>query len=260
MKSTTCRKSYRAILSRLTIFILSLSALFASTASAKTVNVLVLNYNPVLEGSGSTTLSQHYGWQDPQITSRNIIADIEKASGGGIKYVIAEWKNIDQGFPVKSDGTQFQTGEEFIAHWDEHGAGHKMGIIDHQLLLSEHNVVEKIDNGEIDEVWIWGPPEIGTWESCIAGPRAYAINGPGYPDIESKRPFVIMGFNYERGETEALHSLGHRAEGQISNAFGGRSNWNRDRGFGANQLLCLGRLSLWIHELLVFSPSQSADA
>ncbi len=46
----------------------------------------------------------------------------------------------------------------------------------------------------------------------MAGKGALYINGGpiGYDKIPSQRPFVIMGFNYERGVAEMLHDLPRR--------------------------------------------------
>ena len=46
----------------------------------------------------------------------------------------------------------------------------------------------------------------------MAGKGAFYINGGpiGYDKIPSQRPFVIMGFNYERGVAEMLHDLPRR--------------------------------------------------
>ena len=61
----------------------------------------------------------------------------------------------------------------------------------------------------------------------MAGKGAFYINGGpiGYDKIRSKRPFVIMGFNYERGVAEMLHDLCHRTESTMSRIYGG---WKAD--------------------------------
>ena len=65
----------------------------------------------------------------------------------------------------------------------------------------------------------------------MAGPRAFYINGGPLPEVRSKRPFVIMGFNYERGVGEMLENLGHRAESIMTEVYrharGEANLWSR---------------------------------
>jgi len=58
----------------------------------------------------------------------------------------------------------------------------------------------------------------------MAGPGAYWINGTPYPGVNTDRPFAVMGFNYERGLTEMLHSNGHRSENHMKKAY--NNTWN----------------------------------
>jgi hypothetical protein len=86
--------------------------------------------------------------------------------------------------------------------------------------------------GEIDEVWLWGFPYAGFWESVMAGPGAYFCNAPPLPEVASERRFVVMGFNYERGVGEMLENFGHRAESIMRHVYGSWAPeathaWNR---------------------------------
>jgi hypothetical protein len=49
----------------------------------------------------------------------------------------------------------------------------------------------------------------------MAAPRSFYINRGPLPEIKCERPLVIMGFNFERGVAEMLHSLCHRVESTI---------------------------------------------
>jgi hypothetical protein len=64
----------------------------------------------------------------------------------------------------------------------------------------------------VDEVWLWGGPWFGYLEWQLVPSRTLC------PTVD--KPFVVMGFSYERGEPEMLHDLGHRAEGLIQAGIG----------------------------------------
>ena len=72
---------------------------------------------------------------------------------------------------------------------------------------------------------MFGGPYFGFYESRMAGKGAFWCNAPG---IERDcRRFVIMGFNYQRGGQEMIHSFGHRAESILSKHFGSQDFQNR---------------------------------
>jgi hypothetical protein len=92
--------------------------------------------------------------------------------------------------------------------------------------------VDRIESGEIDEVWVYGDPLAGMWESTMAGNGGYWCNSSPVKGVNSDRLFVVMGFNYERGVGEAIHSFGHRAESIMAHTYGSWSantdhNWNK---------------------------------
>ena len=90
------------------------------------------------------------------------------------------------------------------------------------------------NSGKIDEVWLFGFPYAGYYESIMAGPGAIWCNAPPLPagpGPQATRRFVIMGFNYERGVGEMLEDLGHRAESTLGHVFadvrGDANLWER---------------------------------
>ena len=105
---------------------------------------------------------------------------------------------------------------------------------DYQRFIADNNIAARISSGEIDEVWLWtGNTDASqTYESTMAGPGAYWCNSPPVPNVPSTRDFVIMGWNFERGVAEALHSFGHRSESIMDHSYGNQSpdldnNWDR---------------------------------
>jgi hypothetical protein len=76
-----------------------------------------------------------------------------------------------------------------------------------------------VANGTVDEVWMFGGPAFGFYETQMVGPKAYWCNSPGLDVEEARRLFVIFGFNYERGVAEMIHDLGHMTESILSHVY-----------------------------------------
>ncbi len=104
--------------------------------------------------------------------------------------------------------------------------------MDYASLFEEADIYKKVNEGIVDEVWMFGPPYCGFYESAMAGKGAFYLNAPvlNLPGKLDRR-VVVMGFNYERGVGEMLESYGHRAEDTMRMVFQetrGNSNlWER---------------------------------
>jgi len=184
--------------------------------------VLVIIHDPVMAAQGGRKLHQALGWNDPDDLARRYIADVETASYGLARYTIAQRIEVN-GFPAKADGFVY-TPESFMASWRARRGFHNPDGVDYQRLLREFDVIPQVNSAKIDEVWLFGFPYAGYYESIMAGPGAVWCNAPPLPDgpgARATRRFVIMGFNYERGVGEMLEDLGHRAESLIGHAFEG---------------------------------------
>jgi hypothetical protein len=98
-------------------------------------------------------------------------------------------------------------------------------LADYQRLLSDYKISQGIQNNRIDEVWIFGAPYFGFYESQMVGKGAFWCNAPGIE--QTGRRFIIMGFNYQRSVHEMVHSFGHRAESILSRHFNSQDFQNR---------------------------------
>lgn len=201
------------------------------------VRVLVLNYDPYVLWDGTRMrLHQAGNWNDPKELAREFIEDVKTSSGGYIVYKIVEWRDLDD-FPVKVDGFRY-TEQSYVAAMKSWSGWHEPDGLDYLLMARSNGLARLINSGKIDEVWLFGAPYFGFWESAMMGPGAFYINGGVYPDDSFDRPFAIMGFNYERGVAEMLHNLCHRTESTMSRFFGGwkvdelTTHWAR---FAANE-------------------------
>jgi hypothetical protein len=181
--------------------------------------VLVLNYDPIVDGQG-TRLSAKMGWNDIQDLIPRFIADLRQASYGLVDYRSdpADRIELDE-FPRKRDGFQY-TAASYLAVMQNKNTPHDPDGVDYGKIVADHHLIERVTSGEIDEVWLFGAPYFGYWESHMAGKGAVWCNSEPLANSERcPRRFVIMGFNYERGAAEMLHDMGHRMESILAYVY-----------------------------------------
>lgn len=179
--------------------------------------VLAIIHNPVFRSRSGQKIRQVFGWNDPDQLAKAYIEDIHWCSFGYANYEIAERIEVD-GFPMKLDNFTY-TEASFLQAWQTQRF-HQPDAVDYLRLVHEFDMIPKINSGQIDEVWLFGFPYGGYYESIMAGPGAFWCNAPPLAGTEgAARRFVIMGFNYERGVGEMFEDLGHRAESIMSKVF-----------------------------------------
>jgi hypothetical protein len=192
----------------------------------KTAKVLVLVYDPVLPQHGNVSLRTHVKGTDP-VHASHILADvIQQASWGYVNYEIADVLTVD-GFPRKVDGFQY-TAESYLAarsknEWQPAPSSYA-GILRDQHLL------ERIAKEHITELWLWGASGMHFDEFAGHVKDRYTRFGPtdnewlyrpyDIPGDELGKTFWVMGFNYEVGCDNMIHSYSHRVESQCALAFG----------------------------------------
>lgn len=179
--------------------------------------VLLYIFDPIMENHGGQRLHEVYGWGDPVQLAKSLASDLAKASHGAYQIQIVQTKIVDAE-PYFTDGFQ-HTDASFDAAWAR-GDFHIRAMFDYQRFIRENNLAARIDAKQLDEVWLYAPPINGMWESTMAGADAYWINGPVQAG-GGERVFALMGFNYERGVAEALHSYGHRVESTLAHVYAG---------------------------------------
>ena len=215
--------------------IISMSA--APDPARKTNNVIIVNYDPILRQHAGTNLQRFLRWSDPRPMTTNLIHYLRESSGGYANFRLVDWIDVDV-FPAKRDGFRY-TEESFLEMWrskDKSKTMHRPDSVSYAAIFKELNLAERVRREDVSEIWIWGAPYFGIDE--------YAMKIPGdqvfYPtdNVWFYRPYDIpdcgrtvwvMGFNYERGEAEALHSFGHRCEGILSLTVG-RGSWSGSAG------------------------------
>ena len=198
------------------------------------IRLLVLNYDPVLRQQGNVRLSRHFKWNDPRPMTTNLIRHLRESSGGFAEYQIVEWLDVDA-FPTKRDGFRY-TEESFLEMWKDKKKAHQPDSVSYAAIFKEQHLAERIARENIRDIWIWGAPYFGTDEYAMKIPGDVAYYGTDNPwfyrpyDIpECGRTVWVMGFNYEVGEDNALHSFGHRCEGILALTVG-RGIWKGEAG------------------------------
>ena len=196
------------------------------------VKVLVICHDPKIPSEGNKHLSEVFRWNNPRELAELCRSEIEKYSHGRVKLEFAEWIDVD-GIPPRMDGKTY-TLDQYVKNRRTDSGWHDTdGQLDYYKVMTMHNVPERINSGEIDEVWCLGDHFFGIWEASMMGPNAFFINGGVYTGIDTDIPFAVMGGNYERNVDCMLENLLHRTENHISRAYGGwnikepKTNWDR---------------------------------
>lgn len=184
-----------------------------------TKKVLVITHNPLLPSQNQQTVRQFFKWNSPSKLALAYIEAVRWASYGYANYRIVEHQIVDS-FPVKRDGFRYDE-RSYLAAWRTRSF-HDPDGVDYDKLVNEFRIVQRVDSGEIDEVWLFGHPYGGYYESIMGGPGAFWCNAPALTSTaHASKRFVIMGFNFERGVGEMLEDLGHRAESILSKVYEG---------------------------------------
>jgi len=111
--------------------------------------------------------------------ARRYIADVETASYGLARYSIAQrvrWTAFGQ------SGRFVYTADSFMASWRPARGFQQPDGVDYQRLLREFDVHRWSTAAKIDEVWLFGFPYAGYYESIHGRPGAVWCNAPPLPD------------------------------------------------------------------------------
>jgi hypothetical protein len=198
--------------------------------SSREPRLLVLNFDPILPSRGGRRLHEALGWNDPRSLTDGYIADLAECSHGYVRYQVVDWRDVDA-FPVKKDGFRYSDAS-YLRVMEGGQASHEPDNVDYHTIFREFDIPQRVEADEIDEVWLWGFPFGGFWESTMAGRGAYFVNSQPVGGVATSRAFITMGFNYQRGVGEMLESFGHRVESVMKRVYGSWEHrethaWNR---------------------------------
>jgi len=180
--------------------------------------VLVINIDPLIDPPSGLRLFERQKWKGTDEMVDTFIADILETSGGLVRYQVVQRIEADQ-FPIKADGFLY-TPQAYLDVLAGSGSSHTPDLLDYQDFLKRYDILNLVASNQIDEVWAFGFPYAGFYESTMAGVGAFFCNSQPIANTAScPRRFVIMGFSNERGPGEMLHSFGHRAESIMQKVY-----------------------------------------
>ncbi len=198
----------------------------AAATGRKVAKVVVVIYDPVLEEHGSVRLTAHVKANDPRHYSRILVDVIRQASWGYLNYEIVDWIVVD-GYPKKVDGFRYTDATFLQARQQQEW---QPSPSSYREILQENGLIERARKEGITEVWLWGASGMHFDEFAGFVKDRYVRFGPtdnpwlyrpyDIPGEEIGRTFWVMGFNYEVGADNMVHSYTHRVESQCALAFG----------------------------------------
>jgi hypothetical protein len=192
--------------------------------------VLLLVYDPVMDPATGRTLSQQQNWHRAADLITGFMADLLQTSGGMARYQIVQRVDLNE-FPAKTNGFRY-TSQTYLDVIRGAAPPHKPQEANYNTIIAQHDILARVARNEIDEVWVFGFPHAGFYESTMGGPGAFWCNAPPLKNTNtSRRRFVIMGFSYERYVGEMLEAYGHRIESIMEKTFsklsGDANLWKR---------------------------------
>jgi hypothetical protein len=194
--------------------------------------VLVIIFNPYVNGR---RVVDYYNWNDPKVLNHEIINTFRQLEGKTLDYKITGTFEVAY-FPQKETGFAYDE-YSYDACARDINYCYQPDWVDYNKIITEFGICHMVNRGMIDEVWLWGGPWFGFFESAMLGPNPYWINGSAIKNTNCDKNIPIMGFNYESGLENALHSFGHRFEATMEKTYGSwvqlpiSHNWNY---FGLN--------------------------
>lgn len=179
--------------------------------------VLLLLFDPFMTPTGEK-LSRLAGWSPVETLVNEYIHDLTECSGGLARYQVVERIEINE-FPPKTDGFRY-TPQTYAEVMRRSAPPHHPDTLNYHEFLARFDILRRVASNQVDEIWAFGFPFAGFYESVMGGPGAFFCNAdPLLGTARAGRRFIIMGFSYERGVGEMLEAFGHRAESIMEKVY-----------------------------------------
>jgi len=180
--------------------------------------VLVIVYDPVVDSATGKRLSEHLRWSRADDLITNYMDDITETSKGLARYQIVQREEVDEFLPL-SDGFSYSI-DSYLSVFRRTTPQHSPEWLDYNAFLARFNILQRVANNELDEVWVFAFPHAGMYESVMAGRKAFWCNAHPLPETDNcPRRFVIMGFSLERGVGEMFEAFTHRCESIMTKVY-----------------------------------------
>jgi hypothetical protein len=195
------------------------------TAPTRKVKVALVIIDPPIEAENGLRFHERFGWDDPLHLTEALRDSLNAAGGGAVDYQIVETYDEAilyaqlEGTTISVDSMYrlfLEPGWATFHHLEQTGGY----AFDYNGLLAAHDFCTQSNSKAIDEIWVYSMPFTGMYESRLTGDGAFWYNSPPLDGNACTDQLPIMGFNYERGVAEAMHSFGHRVESAMAQTFG----------------------------------------
>lgn len=204
-----------------------------------TIKVGVL-YEDMIVTSQGKRLHECCGWANPHKQVLDMAKFMSESSHGVVNFEIAVeiesekphgylyYHDPDKRTAVTADMCYEykETGFTSTQRYPEWSEDKGDCYYDYPEMIKDHGFLEMINNGEVDEIWVYNHPACGMWEACMGGPGAFWINGGTFNVAGLSRKVSVMYCNYERTVDLAMHSYAHRTENVMKTVYGGRWEYN----------------------------------
>ncbi len=165
-------------------------------------------------------------WREPDDLIAGYIDVMKTASKDLLVYqVLDQEKEVLPEYPLLDDGNRYDdstwppvkaSGVPLYYYPNTSPKRPRYG--DYQHFLDQFDLCAKVSAGSVDEVWLFGGPFFGFYESFMVGRAAFWCNAPWI--IQDTPRFVIMGYNYYCPVVNMVHDYGHRVESILAKKFG----------------------------------------
>ena len=193
-------------------------------AQARAVKVSLVIQNPPIPSQGNQTLRELMNWNDPYLLANILKDSLNAASHGTVNYEITQIYDDTMLFTHLTNLSGIRLSRDSMASlllepgWTTLQAQNTK--FDYNAMLNYYDFCSKSDSGIIDEVWMFGFPYGGCYESTLTGDDAFWYNSPPLTGNTCVDQLPIMAYNYERGLNCALESYAHRFESAMEYVYG----------------------------------------
>jgi hypothetical protein len=196
-----------------------------------TRKVSVVIYDPLITKTDGTKvkLSSYMNWEDPSQLVNRYARSLKSITNGRVAYSVVK-TNILNEFPIKADGFRY-TQASYLDCISNSSHCHAQDGADVLNTLATQGVCTDLNAGTTNELWMFGAPYFGYYESQLAGPKGFWYNSPPLEGSTCNKLLPIMGFSYERSLAEMLHDNMHRTEATMSRVYGSWSENRTDNNF-----------------------------
>jgi hypothetical protein len=156
-------------------------------------HALVLNYVAHIWAEGAyVRASEYYRFRDVGTLVAQYIELLKRASGGQTVWSVAARFDLDEFAPPAATGIGAFDSTNYVAL---RAQGYNYDVSYDALIHDRRfGIVEQVNSGKVDAIWVFGMPSINFWETAMAGPDPYWVNGAPIVDSSLTRNVVFYGF------------------------------------------------------------------